>query len=117
MKTLGIPIIRKTYLLYGSFHALTPAIPKLARHTLWQRVLTTTLTLLEGLLSVGHTPIDQKPEQLRKQSNSLELLRILIRLCFDTKLISQKQYLATQEALDEIGRMIGGWLKSIPKTK
>jgi hypothetical protein len=41
------------------------------------------------------------------------MLRIFIRLASDTKTIDKKLYLSLQEQIDEIGRMLGGWLKSL----
>jgi hypothetical protein len=39
-------------------------------------------------------------------------LRIFIRLMKDTKGIDNKKYLAVQAQTDEIGRMLGGWIRS-----
>ncbi len=41
------------------------------------------------------------------------MLRILIRLTHDTKIIEKTFYLSLQEQIDEIGRMLGGWLKTL----
>jgi hypothetical protein len=41
------------------------------------------------------------------------MLRVFLRLAHDTKTIDQKKYIALQAITDEIGRMLGGWLKSL----
>ena len=49
-------------------------------------------------------------------SADLDMLRVFLRLAFDVKILDQK-YVAIQQALDEIGRMLGGWLKSVRPNK
>lgn len=41
------------------------------------------------------------------------MLRLFIRLAADTKIIDKKFYLILQEQIDEIGQMLGGWLKTL----
>ena len=43
----------------------------------------------------------------------LEQLRVLWRLVHERRWISQQQLLFVNGRLDEIGRMTGGWLKSL----
>ena len=47
-------------------------------------------------------------------SNKLDLLKVLIRLAKETRTIDANQYIAIQEIIQETGRMIGGWIKSVP---
>jgi hypothetical protein len=50
---------------------------------------------------------------LRELNLLLEQLRVLWRLVHDRRWISQQQLLFVNGRLDEIGRMTGGWLKSL----
>ena len=51
---------------------------------------------------------------LHAMSNKLDLLKVLlIRLAQETHAITPKQYTAVQDILQEVGQMIGGWLKSV----
>ena len=50
---------------------------------------------------------------LYKMSDYLELLKFLIRLANDIRAINLKQYVALESLLREIGRMLGGWIKSV----
>lgn len=47
----------------------------------------------------------------------LNVLRIFLRLTKDTKLLDLKKCLLLQEIVDEIGRMLGGWMKSVRENK
>jgi len=49
---------------------------------------------------------------LEKASIKLNFLRVFLRLCRDVKAIDTKKYIEWEEAIDEIGRMLGGWIKS-----
>ena len=113
MQQFDIPIIHKAYELYRSLHELEKAIPKMDRFTLWQKCENALLKVLEGLIYVGYIPPDSRLQQLTKISADVDMLRVFLRLSFDTKAITDKKYIALQEQLGEIGRMLGGWMKSM----
>lgn len=54
---------------------------------------------------------------LSKISTKLDLLKVLLRLSKDTKCINEKNYLALQTIIQEIGRMLGGWIKAAKQLK
>jgi hypothetical protein len=113
MQQTDIPIIQKTYDLYRALHGLQKGVPKMERHSLWQKVETTTLDALESILKTGYLSPEKRTEHLLRASLQIDMLRLFIRLSFDIKAINQKSYMALQEAVDEIGRMLGGWIKSL----
>ena len=82
------------------------------RHSLWLRVENITLDILEGFLQVGYISPENRAGQLARVSAKIDMLRVFLRLTFDVKVINNKKYLLLQETLDEIGRMLGVWLKS-----
>lgn len=115
MKQLDIPIIQRIYELYKLLHTLRRIIPKGDRYALWLRCENESLDLLEAFLTAGHaTPAERLP-MLKETSGKLDKLKILIRLSHDLRLLDQKKYIQVQTILDEIGRMLGGWLKSLKK--
>jgi hypothetical protein len=112
--TLDIPIFHKVYSLYKILISYYSSIPKMQRYTLWQRCENTTLSLLEILISTSHKKGEGRLAALHEMSNRLDLLKVLIRLAKETRLISIKQYTEIQSILQEIGKMIGGWIRSVP---
>src|SRR3989338_8075441 len=112
MEELDIPILRKCYELYKSMHGVRNTVPKADRHTLWQRSEDLTLEILEGILSASQTGKSEKLPHLERASAKLNLLRLLLRLAKDTKIIDLKKYALLQQMIDETGRMLGGWIKS-----
>ena len=54
---------------------------------------------------------DEKKIALQKANLTVEMLRNYFRLCHELRLITFKHYTQCSLKLNEIGRMIGGWLK------
>ena len=75
-----------------------------------QKVDNITLEIFELLFSVTNN--DNKTETLYKISNKIDLLKILLRLAKDTLALTNKNYLELQEMLQEIGKMLGGWIRA-----
>lgn len=111
MNDIDIPILKKSYQLYHLFHNYRRVIPKSDKFTIFQRSEDIIIDILELLLEAGYTK-DKKIVPLEKSSVKLNILRFLIRLMKDSKSIDNKKYIALQEIIDEIGRMLGGWIRS-----
>lgn len=93
-------------------HRIRASVPKQDRYTLWQRCEDTSLGIIEGILQATSMSRSEKVPILNKVSVNLNLLRVFMRLSHDTKSIDTKKYTALQETVDEIGRMLGGWIRS-----
>lgn len=111
---LDIPIFHKIYDLYKLLYAYHLKIPRSDRYTIWSKCENTTLALLEALIETSHLKGDDRVKILHIMSNKLDLLKVLIRLAKDTRVIDNKQYLEIQTLIQEIGKMIGGWIKFVP---
>lgn len=112
---LDTPIFHKLYDLYKLLHFYQGLIPKSQRYSLWLKCENTTLTLLEILIEIGHKKDNEKIKSLYMISDKLDVLKVLFRLAKDTRTIDDKQYLAIQTIIQEIGKMVGGWIKSVPQ--
>lgn len=113
MEELDIPILRKCYELYKFFYSLRNLVSKADRYTLWQRVENLILDVLEEILLASQLSKLEKLPHLERVSAKLNMLRLFLRLAKDTKVLDLKKCLQLQEIVDEIGRMLGGWMKSI----
>jgi len=112
MNEIEIPILKKSYDLYKLFHEYRRIIPKQDRYTVWERSENAILDMLECFLEAGYTKQSNKIMLLEKGSAKLNLFRFLVRLMKDTRSLDTKKYLALQILIDEIGRMLGGWIRS-----
>ena len=70
------------------------------------------INIVELFLEAGYSKSFNKAPILEKASVKLNTLRFLIRLMKDTKSLDNKKYICLQEMIDEIGRMLGGWIRS-----
>ena len=82
------------------------------RYSLGLKLDATALEIFELLLIAGNTTSIQKIVALEKASSKLDLLKLLLRLAKDTQSLDNKKYLHLQSFLQEIGRMLGGWIKA-----
>jgi len=112
MNDLDIPILKKSYDLYKEFYNLRLTVPKQDRYTLWQKCESMLVEILQGLLYASQQSKIEKLPTLEKTSVKLNFLKICIRLTKDVKAINPKTYIILEANLDEIGKMLGGWIKS-----
>lgn len=84
--------------------------PKTKRYTLGQKLDNLTLEIFELLFSIPTS--SNKIFSLQQISIKLDLLKILLRLAKDSLAIRDKKYLELQSILQEIGKMLGGWIRS-----
>jgi hypothetical protein len=113
MNDTEIPILKKTYDLYKLFHEYRKTVNKHDRHTIYERSDYIIMDVIECIFQAGYSKNIDKITVLEKTSTKLNMLRFFIRLMKDTKTLNAKQYVTLQEIIDEIGRMLGGWLRSV----
>ncbi|MGD0328673.1 MAG: four helix bundle protein [Minisyncoccia bacterium] len=109
---LDIPIFKKSYDLYKTFYGYRADVSKQDRYTIWQRCENTIFDVLETILLASQSSKAEKLPILETASVKLNLLRVLIRLTKDVKAIDNRKYLTLETNVDEIGRMLGGWIRS-----
>ncbi|MFA6006544.1 MAG: diversity-generating retroelement protein Avd [Candidatus Paceibacterota bacterium] len=112
MQDLELPIFKKTYDLYKTFCEFRSLVSKQYKHTICEKVENYILEILELILQTNNVNRIEKLALLETMSLKLNMLRIFIRLMKDTRAIDMKKYVVLQADIDEIGRMLGGWIKS-----
>jgi hypothetical protein len=86
--------------------------PRLRRFTLGERLETTHLEVLE--LTVESVYSRQKQATLQRANLRLEVARHLWRLSHEFQAISTRSYERGARLMDDLGRQLGGWLRSLP---
>ena len=112
MQEFDIPIFKRSYDLYKLFYTFRSKIPKEDKYTIWQKSENLIIEVIEGILSASYKTKFDKIPTLEKTSLKLNTLRVFIRLMKDIKTIDNKKYTMLEEIIDEIGRMLGGCIKS-----
>jgi hypothetical protein len=110
------PIFVKTYDFLVWLLSRTARFPKHERFRLAKRLDETAFAFYDLLLQAGRLPagrVEAKRQLLRQADLELDRLRLTARLCQDLTLFNFKQYQYCAERLTEIGRLLGGWHKSL----
>jgi len=115
MNNNDIPVLNKSYELYKLFHEYRKVVPKQDRFTIYERSENVILGTIELLLEASYGNKERKVILLEKSSVKLNVLRFLIRLMKETKTFDLKKYTNIETLIDEIGRMTGGWIRSMNK--
>ena len=84
-------------------------LPKKVRFTLSDRMINLALDIVENLVEARYS--QSKARILREANLRLEKMRILIRICFESQLLSHQSYKHAIILVNETGRMLGGWIK------
>ena len=112
MDDFDVPIFRKAYELYEILYGYRAEIPRQDRYAVWQRSEDASLDVIECILLASQSRQAEKAATLERASVKLNLLRVFVRLMKETKAIDAKKYVALQSVIDDIGRQLGGWIKT-----
>ena len=105
-----LTIITKTYdlILWSCNH--TSRFPRNHRFVLGERIDRNLYDLLEILIKAKYS---RRPLDLLQDANlKLEILRFQMRLAKDLECLRANSYGFVAKAIDEVGRLVGGWLRS-----
>lgn len=104
------PIFVKCYDLMAWLIPCTLKFPKSQRGVLARQIQGRTFELYELLVDAGmsHDPVPL----LQQADATLTKLRAYLRLSKDLKLLSIGQYEHAARLVAEVGRLLGGWLKT-----
>lgn len=98
---------------YLTWMSIVPHIPKTARYTLGARIENKFLDLLELAYTSYFSEKDKKAEKISDCIFASDILKFLISTTWEAKFISHKHYGDIAIKLDEIGKMLWGWRKSL----
>jgi len=74
------------------------------------------IELVQNLVMAKNAPKQLKGSYLIKASASLEVLKMKLRLYIEFSLVNETRVFQLQNKIMEIGKMLGGWLKSTYST-
>jgi hypothetical protein len=103
------PIFTKTYDMLRWLLPQTVKFPRQQRFVLAAAVQQTALRLQEQLIEAAYAA--HPLPHLREADVTLAKLRTYLRLCRDLELLKFNQYEHGARMLNEIGRLLGGWMK------
>ena len=107
------PIINKTYDVYKLIIDINNHLEKRWRYTLGESLETSVLDCLQELIMAKNAPKPLRSSYLIRASSFLEISTLKLRLFLELKIANETKIFQAQAHLAEIGRMLGGWLKSV----
>lgn len=111
--TDDLPILQKMYDFYKVFYQCSLNLPKKDRFSIGQRCENQILDLIEQTIKASKSRREHKQEILYQISLQLDVLKIFVRLMKEARVIDLKKYTFLQNHINEIGKMLGGWIKSM----
>jgi len=106
----NVLVVNRTYDLIVDLVPQLARFPRSYRFVLGEKIERDLYSVLDGLLDAQYGR--DRAAALRQVNVELERLRFRIRLAKDLKVISLKRYEMVAAELLEIGKMVGGWLRS-----
>lgn len=109
------PIFTRTYDMLRWLIPITIKFPRQQRFVLAESLQETALLFHEQLIEAS---LNSNPRDVLQQADvSLTKLRFYLRLCRDLEYIKLGQYEHVSKMVSEIGRLLGGWKKSVMAVK
>jgi hypothetical protein len=108
-----IPIITHLTAAYKLWHGYLPNIPKDSRYTLGTKIDALFIETVQPLFMAAYLNKEQKVPYLRKAAAELDLIKFFLQILWEIRSLDDKKYIAISEKLDEIGRMLGGWIRGL----
>ena len=107
------PIFSKTFDCLSWLLPATNNFPRAHRHTFTKRLLDAAFDLRECLELANQRRAAGRLHALGRADESLARLRTYIRLAVRWKWFSVGQYEHVSTMLEDVGRLLGGWKKSV----
>lgn len=102
-------IYQKTYDFMLWLHPVVNKFPKSQRFVLGQQIENELLEIIKDIILANSER--NKIEILKRINIRLDTLRTLIRLAKDLRFLSIKQYGDAAVKMNEIGKLLNGWMK------
>ena len=107
------PIIKHTLDLYKQFYEYSKSFPKKDQYMLGRRCEDYLLNFTELVLVAVGSPKEQKLKTLEQANAKFEVIKVFFRIAREFKIIDNKKYLVLETQAQEIGKMLGGWIRSL----
>lgn len=110
-----IPLLQKTKDLYLTWYRYYKSLPKEHRYTLGIKIDNLLSEIIEAMSGASFLVGQEKLPYIKLAIRKTDSIKIFLLILFETKSLDNKKYLNLSEKINEIGRMLGGWLGQIIK--
>ena len=106
-------LTQKLISVYKIWHELLPGLPKTSRYTLGAKIDDAFLAVIEHVIKAGYSDKTTKYIVLSTASVKLDVLKFFLQMAWEIKSLDNKKYIRLSEKLNEVGKMLGGWIKAV----
>ena len=110
-----MPVIQKLTAAYKLWHEFLPHFSKTSRYTLGEKIDALFLELTELAFLASYFYKIQKLPYVQKAVAKLDLLKFFLQISWEIKALDNKKFILLSEKINEIGKMLGGWLRQLNK--
>ena len=107
----SLSLIQKLVQDYKLWHGFLPNFQKDSRYTIGTKIDSLFLETIELIIKASYSDKVEKLISLKSASVKLDLLKFFLQIAWEIKSLDNKKYILLSEKLDEIGKMLGGWIK------
>ncbi len=108
---VNIPLIHKICELYKKIYLIGNKISKRNKLGIFLRIENITIEITQLIIQAAlESKADKLPLLIRARTK-IELLKQLIRITSDLNIIQQNKYIDLELDLQEISKMVNGWIK------
>ena len=95
------------------WHKYINHLSRPSRHTLGSKIDSLFTETMENIFKASRLSRARKLAYLTEASVSLDLLKLFFQIAWETRTLDNKKYINISQKLDEIGKMLGGWIKAL----
>jgi len=110
-----LPVIQKLIAAYKLWHEFLPHFPKTSRYTLGEKIDSLFIDTTELVFIASNLYKSQKIPHVQKAVVKLDLLKFFLQISWEIKALDNKKFIFLSEKLNEVGKMLGGWLRQLTK--
>lgn len=108
-----LPVVEHTLTVYKTWYGYRDHFPKKSRYTLGDKIDTRFLNVLELISIATYQSKEEKLNTLNRAIMGIDVLKFLLRVAWELKILDDKKYTKLSEGIQEIGRQVGGWRKGL----
>lgn len=112
-----LPVVDHALAVYKLWYQHIDHLSKKARYSLGDKIGSLLIEILELLFIASYKNREEKSSTLETATRKIDLLKFFLQITWEVQALDDKKYIALSEQIQELGKMVGGWKKSLlPKT-
>jgi hypothetical protein len=110
-----LPVLQKLKITYILWHNIHKTLPKIERYSLGKRIDGLFVEAIESVAVAVFLSREEKQPYVRLAIRKIDTLKIFLMILWETKSLDSKKYIELSQPMEEIGKMLGGWLGQLQK--